>query len=87
MSPDRRRPTSARTGAASFFSDASAASELLVAKVRLGLLAFVSLIQLLPGWHSAHLWGAIYGILFTLAMEPRVIGVFLRQLFNPAFLS
>ena len=37
--------------------------------------------------HSAHLWGAVYGILFTLAMEPRVVGLFLRQLLNPGFLS
>ncbi|RYD16897.1 MAG: rhomboid family intramembrane serine protease [Lysobacteraceae bacterium] len=37
--------------------------------------------------HSAHLWGAVYGMLFTLAMEPRVLAVFLRQLLNPSFLS
>ncbi|SFN46305.1 rhomboid family intramembrane serine protease [Dokdonella immobilis] len=30
--------------------------------------------------HSAHLWGAAYGVLFLLAMEPRIFGVFLAQL-------
>jgi membrane associated rhomboid family serine protease len=35
--------------------------------------------------HSAHLWGAAYGIIFTLVMEPRVLGVFLDALFHPGF--
>ncbi|MDQ3206967.1 MAG: rhomboid family intramembrane serine protease [Pseudomonadota bacterium] len=35
--------------------------------------------------HSAHLSGAIYGVLFMLLMEPRVGGHFLRQLTNPSF--
>lgn len=35
--------------------------------------------------HSAHLWGAAYGVLFIAAMEPRVIGVFLAQLAQPRF--
>jgi membrane associated rhomboid family serine protease len=35
--------------------------------------------------HSAHLWGAIYGVLFTIALEPRVVGHFLEQLMNPRF--
>ena len=35
--------------------------------------------------HSAHLWGAVYGVVFTIVMEPRVIGVFLQQLMHPAF--
>ena len=30
--------------------------------------------------HSAHLWGAAYGVLFMLAMEPRLGGYFLSQL-------
>ena len=30
--------------------------------------------------HGAHLWGAAYGVLFTIVMEPRVIGVFFSQL-------
>jgi membrane associated rhomboid family serine protease len=35
--------------------------------------------------HSAHLWGAIYGIVFTIVLEPRVIGLFFAQLANPRF--
>lgn len=35
--------------------------------------------------HSAHLWGAAYGVLFALAIEPRLLGHFLRVLANPQF--
>jgi membrane associated rhomboid family serine protease len=35
--------------------------------------------------HSAHLWGAGYGILFTLMMEPRVGPAFLESLIHPSF--
>jgi membrane associated rhomboid family serine protease len=35
--------------------------------------------------HSAHLWGAAYGILFTLWMEPRVGAAFAQRLLHPAF--
>ena len=35
--------------------------------------------------HSAHLWGAIYGILVTILIEPRVAGVFFQQLVQPGF--
>ena len=35
--------------------------------------------------HSAHLWGAAYGVAFTILMEPRVIGVFLQGLAHPDF--
>ena len=35
--------------------------------------------------HSAHLWGAAYGILFTLMMEPRVGPAFLARLLQPSF--
>lgn len=35
--------------------------------------------------HSAHLWGAAYGVLFLLAMEPRLFGVFLQALMQPNF--
>ncbi len=35
--------------------------------------------------HSAHLSGAVYGVLFMLLMEPRVAGVFLQRLMNPSF--
>lgn len=33
--------------------------------------------------HSAHLWGAAYGVLFTIIMEPRVILLFLHGLTHP----
>ena len=33
--------------------------------------------------HSAHLWGAAYGVAFTLAIEPRVFGGFLEALTHP----
>tara|TARA_R110002020_G_scaffold134702_13_gene300873 strand:+ start:235 stop:840 length:606 start_codon:yes stop_codon:yes gene_type:complete len=33
--------------------------------------------------HSAHLAGAAYGVLFTVLMEPRVLGHFWRTLLNP----
>lgn len=33
--------------------------------------------------HSAHLWGAGYGILFSLCMEPRLGGVFIQRLLQP----
>ncbi len=35
--------------------------------------------------HSAHLWGAAYGVLFTLAIEPRVASVFVDRLVHPGF--
>ena len=35
--------------------------------------------------HSAHSWGAAYGILFTVVMEPRITVVFVRQLLHPSF--
>ncbi len=34
--------------------------------------------------HSAHLWGAGYGVLFTLVMEPRVGPAFLEHALHPA---
>ncbi len=34
--------------------------------------------------HSAHLWGAGYGVLFTLLMEPRVGPAFLEHALHPA---
>lgn len=35
--------------------------------------------------HSAHLWGALYGVVFMVVMEPRVIGYFIDQLEQPRF--
>jgi membrane associated rhomboid family serine protease len=35
--------------------------------------------------HSAHLWGAGYGVLFSIIMEPRIAGLFFSRLFNPTF--
>lgn len=35
--------------------------------------------------HSAHMWGAAYGILFTVFMEPRVVLIFVDQLSHPHF--
>ncbi|MCX7555073.1 rhomboid family intramembrane serine protease [Marinicella sp. S1101] len=35
--------------------------------------------------HSAHLYGALYGVIVTLILEPRLIQVFFSQLFNPTF--
>ncbi len=35
--------------------------------------------------HSAHLWGAGYGLLFTVMMEPRVLATFGQRLMNPSF--
>jgi membrane associated rhomboid family serine protease len=37
--------------------------------------------------HSAHLWGAAYGVIFTVVMEPRVIGAFLDSLAHPHMIS
>jgi len=37
--------------------------------------------------HSAHLWGALYGIVFTIIMEPRVIGLFMFSLTHPRLSS
>ena len=36
--------------------------------------------------HSAHLVGGLYGVLFTILLEPRVIPFFLQQLLNPGWL-
>ncbi len=31
--------------------------------------------------HSAHFWGAIFGIVFTIALEPKLVSYFLNQVF------
>lgn len=33
--------------------------------------------------HSAHLWGAAYGVIFTVLINPRVLGHFLDELSRP----
>ena len=35
--------------------------------------------------HSAHLWGAAYGVAFTLLVNPRVVPHFLNALLQPSF--
>lgn len=35
--------------------------------------------------HSAHLWGAGYGVVFMLLMEPRILGLFVQKLMNPTW--
>lgn len=35
--------------------------------------------------HSAHLWGAAYGVVVTLLVEPRVLPYFLQALAHPSF--
>ena len=34
--------------------------------------------------HSAHLWGAAYGVLFTVLLEPRILGHFTQSLLGSA---
>jgi membrane associated rhomboid family serine protease len=35
--------------------------------------------------HSAHLWGAIYGVITTIIIEPKVLSLFIYQLQHPRF--
>ena len=35
--------------------------------------------------HSAHLWGAAYGVLFTILVNPRVLPLFIDALTHPTF--
>lgn len=35
--------------------------------------------------HSAHLWGALYGVLFTIAARPSVVSIFIEQIQQPRF--
>lgn len=37
--------------------------------------------------HSAHLWGAVFGMVFLIALEPRIVPAFLARLAHPAFAS
>ncbi|HEX7815683.1 rhomboid family intramembrane serine protease [Dyella sp.] len=36
--------------------------------------------------HSAHLWGAAYGVAFTLIVRPEMLSIFLAQLQRPHFM-
>jgi membrane associated rhomboid family serine protease len=31
--------------------------------------------------HDAHLWGAIFGMVFTIALKPELASIFLQQIF------
>jgi len=35
--------------------------------------------------HSAHLWGAAYGVMCTLLVDPDVLGSFMEKLAHPSF--
>lgn len=35
--------------------------------------------------HSAHLWGAAFGIVFLIVIAPKVVSVFLERIANPSF--
>jgi membrane associated rhomboid family serine protease len=35
--------------------------------------------------HDAHLWGAFFGIIFSIALRPEVIGIFLNEISHPYF--
>jgi len=35
--------------------------------------------------HSAHLWGAAYGVIFTIALEPSLLPRFIALLSQPSF--
>jgi membrane associated rhomboid family serine protease len=37
--------------------------------------------------HSAHLWGAAYGVAFVLVLRPEVLGLFFDRLMHPNFAS
>ena len=35
--------------------------------------------------HSAHLWGAVAGIVFTIIVQPAVVNIFIEKLLRPSF--
>ena len=35
--------------------------------------------------HSAHLWGAVVGIVFTMIVQPTVVNIFIEKLLRPSF--
>ena len=58
---------------------------ILYAVLYLGYTIWMDLRQSDQVNHNAHLWGAIYGVVFLIVMEPRVVGHFLDQLTHPRF--
>ena len=37
--------------------------------------------------HMAHLYGALFGVIVTIILEPRVLSIFFNQLLNPSWLG
>ncbi|TDR16854.1 rhomboid family intramembrane serine protease [Marinicella litoralis] len=37
--------------------------------------------------HSAHLYGGLFGVIVTIALEPRIVSYFFTQLLNPSWLG
>ena len=37
--------------------------------------------------HDAHLWGAVYGLVFPIVFKPHLISYFLEQLKHPRFFN
>ncbi len=35
--------------------------------------------------HDAHLWGAAYGVIFTVAVHPGIVSTFINEMSNPRF--
>jgi len=35
--------------------------------------------------HDAHLWGALFGVIFTIALRPSVVSTFINELSHPRF--
>jgi membrane associated rhomboid family serine protease len=35
--------------------------------------------------HDAHLWGAAYGVIFTIAVHPAIVSTFINEMKNPRF--
>ncbi|HEY6901409.1 MAG TPA: rhomboid family intramembrane serine protease [Puia sp.] len=33
--------------------------------------------------HDAHIWGAVYGVVFTIAVHPAIVGTFLNEMMHP----
>jgi len=35
--------------------------------------------------HSAHFWGAMVGVVFTIVVQPKMVDIFIQQLLHPSF--